>query len=135
MQVRDTMDKRVQTLTTDHRIYHALELMEERHIRHIPIVDEDGGLVGIVSDRDIKRQLNAAYDTKQETLSDRLLMLRPLTDIMTLNVVSVVPSDSIRLAAARMLDEKISAVPVVEKDKRVVGIITTTDILRLFLSA
>ncbi len=135
MKVRDTMDKMVRTLTGDHRLYHALQLMEEKNIRHVPIVDGADRLVGIISDRDIKRQLNAAYDTDSETINDRLLMLRRLADIMTTSVVTVMPSHNVRQAAACMLEERISAVPVVDEGGHVCGIVTTTDILRLFLSS
>jgi acetoin utilization protein AcuB len=134
MLVRELMDKVVQTLTPDHRIYHAVGLMEEHGIRHIPMVDKDDRLVGIVSDRDIKRQLSAAYATDEESMSDRLVMLRGLEDIMTTAVVTVTPKDTIRMAAARMLEERISAVPVVDEDGHVCGIVTTTDILRLYLT-
>ena len=135
MLVRDTMDKLVSTLTGEHRLYHALELMEEKNIRHVPIVDEADLLVGIISDRDIKRQLSAAYDTDKESASDRLLMLRRLSEFMTTEVVTVAPSDSVRRAAACMLEERISAVPVLDGGGHVCGILTTTDILRLFLSS
>ena len=134
MLVRELMDKMVQTLTPDHRIYHAVGLMEEHGIRHIPMVDEEDKLVGIISDRDIKRQLSAAYATDEESMTDRLVMLRGLEDIMTTTVVTVTPKDTIRMAAARMLEERISAVPVVDEDLHVCGIVTTTDILRLFLT-
>jgi acetoin utilization protein AcuB len=135
MLVRETMNKMVATLSPTHRIYHAIQLMEHKSVRHIPIVDEEDVLVGIISDRDIKRQVSATYATEAETVTDRLLVMRTLGEIMTTSVVSVTPEDTIRQAALQMLEERISAVPVLDEGDHVCGIVTTTDILRLFLSS
>ena len=131
MNVRDIMSPAVLTLTEDQRLYHALQVMEEHRVRHVLVIDEDG-LRGIVSDRDIKRQINAAFDTGSESENDRLAMLKPLHEIMTRNVITSGPDDDVQTVAEKMLHHRISAVPVVEDDA-ILGIVTTSDILELFL--
>jgi len=119
----------VLTLNPEHRLYHALEFMEERGVRHVPIVEE-GALVGIVSDRDLKRNINAAYRTPQEEEADRMNMLRPLREIMTARLLVTQPNEPIAAAARRMVENKVSALPVLQSDGGLEGILTSNDLLR-----
>lgn len=109
----------------------AREVMRKHVLRHLPVVDQRGRLVGIITDRDLRQVVF------MPTLRDRMLevgeLLRALTvsDIMTRDVVVVTPGARIDEAARLMHQRKIGALPVVDRG-RVVGIITETDILAAF---
>lgn len=113
------------TLRANARIVDALELMDRERIRHIPIVDRRGKLVGIVSDRDVKRALPPP-DTSPAQF-DRFVR-KPLSTIVTKRVFRLDPDATIREAAELVCQEKISALPVCDGDL-LVGIVTTNDLL------
>ncbi len=121
MLVGDLMRTRVVTVTATATVADALRLAQQRGIRHLPVV-EAGRPVGIVSDRDFKRAL-AGPDAG-----------RLVGDIMSRPVITTGEFGPVEEAARVMLDEKISALPVV-RGETLVGILTETDIVRLFVRA
>ena len=129
--VRDRMTRVVATTHPEVPVMAARELMRKHVLRHLPVVDQRGRLVGIITDRDLRQVIF------MPTLRDRVpevgKLLRGLTvsDIMTRAVVVVRPGARINEAARLMHERKIGALPVVERG-RVVGIITETDILAAF---
>jgi len=106
----------------------ALDLMERERIRHILVVDEHDRLCGIVSDRDVKRMLadRRAHGSVEHALD------RPLSTIMTRNVLHLDADATLIEAAELMCREKISALPIVD-DERLTGIITAEDVLWAFV--
>jgi acetoin utilization protein AcuB len=105
------------TVTPDASLAEARGLTLERGIRHVLVVD-DGRLAGIVSDRDLKAARGEPV----------------VGDIMTRAVITVSPDAPVEEAARIMVRERISALPVT-LDERLVGIVTETDVLRLFVVA
>ena len=134
MKVVDLMTPEPRCLGPDDRLYHALELMAAHRMRHVPIVDGEGRLLGMISDRDIKRELNAAFARQDESADDRMNMLRILGEIMTEDVL-VCTADTEAHAAARMLvDHRVGALPVIAGQTRaVVGIVCTIDFLEVLI--
>lgn len=116
MLVRQRMSGRLVAARPQDPVEHATELMARHGFRHLPVL-RGGRLIGIVSDRDL-RGVQAATKCVQ--------------DVMTLNPISISPDDSVDEAACIMLEHKISALPVAEKN-RVVGILTTSGILQAFV--
>ena len=132
MKASDVMITQLVTGTPDLRLYQALAMMEEKHIRHLPLV-EDGLLVGILTDRDVKRHMSAAFRTDHEKAEDRASMLVTVADVMTRDPYSVSPATPLRDVLKAMIEHKYGAVPVVDAARRPVGIITSIDLLRLLL--
>ncbi|GFK96095.1 Inosine-5'-monophosphate dehydrogenase [Fundidesulfovibrio magnetotacticus] len=132
MLVGDWMLKDVTTVTEDVSMVKAGRIMQQRGIRRLPVVDSDGHLIGIVTERDIK----AASPSKATSLDiydmTRLLSEIKVRDIMTKKPLTIRPDDSVARAAAIMRDNKVGGLPVVDGYDAVVGIITATDIFRLF---
>jgi acetoin utilization protein AcuB len=125
------MTRTVTTVHSDGLVSGAVELMRSRRIRHLPVVDRGGRLVGIVTDRDLRQ---VVFDpTVQARLARATDALRGLTvrDVMTWGAVSVTPATTVRDAAQLLHERKIGALPVVESD-RVVGILTERDVLATF---
>jgi len=144
--VKETMTEKVVCMGTGDNMAAAIGAMKNGEFRHIPIVDKKGKLVGILSDRDVLRYLPFVYGQRlpgtgafrsslfHVDVKDPSLSL-PVTSIMTRDVTHVGP-DCIFYDTVKMLHElKISCLPVVDKEKKLRGIITVTDVLRALLGA
>jgi acetoin utilization protein AcuB len=131
MIVRDRMSRRVTTVRPETRLSEAARLMRARKIRHLPVVDRAGRLVGMVTDRDLRQALFAP--AVQAEIEDVLGVLEALSvgDIMTRSVVRIRAAASIRDAARLMYERRLGALPVVERE-RLIGLITETDVLGAF---
>ncbi len=133
MLVQDIMQTKVITATPETRLPELLRLLEGRGFRHVPVVEE-GRLVGIISDRDLKRAMISAAAGALAVESERLVERLTAGEIMTRTVTTVGRIFAVEDAARLMVTQKISALPVTEGD-RLVGIVTETDVLHLFVRA
>jgi acetoin utilization protein AcuB len=129
VRVRDVMTRPVLTFRQAMTVGSAVSTMQVRNIRHAPVVDEKGQLVGMVSDRDLRQVIlePALRDAFEEL--DQALRQRTVKDVMTWGIISVKPETPIREAASVIHANKIGAVPVVERG-RVVGMLAVGDVLR-----
>jgi acetoin utilization protein AcuB len=128
--VRDWMSREVITISPKTTVLQAGEMMVERSIRRLPVV-EDGKLVGIVTYGDV-RGARAASATSFDVWELSLLLSRlTIGEIMTPNPVTVSPDDTIGRAAQLLLKYMIGGLPVIDRDGQLVGIITESDIFRL----
>jgi len=130
--VRDVMTKDVVTLERNEKLVVADDVMRLGRIRHLPIIDEEGALAGIVSQRDLfhsglLRALGFGTHAK-----DRALELLVLKEAMKTEVVTVTPDAPLREAAKLMLERKIGCLVVVE-GRKIVGILTESDFVKLAL--
>lgn len=121
------------TVTPDTSVMKASQLMKENNVRRLPVVDDRGELVGIVSDRDLKE----ASPSKATTLDVHelyyLLSELKVKDIMSRQVYSIKPEDTVEKAAVIMLEHKVTGLPVLE-DGRVVGILSQGDVFKVLTS-
>jgi acetoin utilization protein AcuB len=122
--VRDWMTGNLVTLSPEASAAEALTLCRERRIRHIPILEERR-LVGIVSDRDLRDASPALGDPERA----RTLRKIRVGDVMTREVITVDPQDSIENAAQQMYELKIESLPVVAEEE-LLGIVTSSDVMR-----
>jgi acetoin utilization protein AcuB len=132
MLVKHRMTPKPFTVTTDTSLKEALELLEQHPFRHLPVVDADGNLKGIVT----KRSLLLSSPTSATTLSvfevDYILSHTQIGQVMSSPVIAVEPDLPLEEAARMMIDHRIGCLPVVEGEK-LVGIISDTDIFRVFV--
>lgn len=127
--VRQWMTKDAITVDEKTPLPQVHQLMKQRRIRRVPIVDKHGHLVGIVTRGDV-REASPSNATSLSIYEVHYLLAQLTVDaIMTRNPKTVTPDTSIKDAARIMLESKISGLPVVEGGK-VVGIITESDIFR-----
>lgn len=131
MRVADKMTREPVTLTERSTLREATELMRSRKIRHLPVV-EGRKLVGIVTDRDVKRATPSVVGGVAKDDYDRILDRTTLAQIMTRNPLSVFPSTTMRDAVALIVRERIGSLPVVLEGD-LVGIITETDCMKGYL--
>jgi CBS domain-containing membrane protein len=129
LKVRDLMTADVLTLTARDNLASLYDLMDSRHIRHVPVVDDDDALVGIVSDRDLLR--GALGEESSLPLSVRRQMLEQLKveEIMNTEPMTVDAEQAAREAGELMMELKVSCLPVVD-GSRLIGIITESDFVR-----
>ncbi|MFS0646015.1 acetoin utilization AcuB family protein [Siminovitchia sp. 179-K 8D1 HS] len=124
MIVEQIMTKDVLTLSPEDNVKSALALMRKNNMRHLPLVNNEKEVVGLVTERDIKSTLPSFL--KEEELKEHLSA--PLSTIMTKNVVTGHPLDFVEEVAVLFYDYKIGCLPIIH-DRKLVGIITSTDLL------
>ena len=134
MKVADVMVRNPFFESPQVRLYQALQVMDTKHIRHLLICDESGRLVGILSDRDLKRHMSATYATESEKAEDRLTMLKTAEEVMTTDPFTCPPDTPLKELVHVMADSKYGAVPVVDADNKPIGIVTSIDLLRVLHS-
>ena len=126
----DLMTEDPKTVSMNATLHRAVWLLQSLDVRHLPVVDEDGALVGMLSDRDVRglafpEVLGAEYVGRVQTALDARV-----SSVMSSDVISVdVEADALEIVDL-MLDQKIGAVPVVDADGTLVGIVSYMDILR-----
>ena len=135
--VREVMSKDPITIDTEAPIATAIAVMRDKSVRHLPVVDGAGRLLGMISDRDLRdavfapafaEHLSLVARRRLRGLSATLEGLR-VKDVMTWDAVTTRPEASLAQAAAVMFEGRFGSLPVVEKDE-LVGIITERDVLR-----
>ena len=133
MQVRDIMTSPVFAVGHRDNLKVVEDLMEWKHVRHLPVIAEDDRLVGLITHRDLLRACVSSIAGISRQEQDALLRGIPVQEIMKAEVLTVGPGTDAREAARTMLDHKIGCLPVVD-GKRLVGILTEADFLRYLLS-
>jgi CBS domain-containing protein len=133
MLIRERMTRNPVLCHPDLPVNEAFDLMKKEHIRRIPVVDKNGKLVGIVSDKDLLRVSPSPATTLSVYEIPYLLSKVKAGDVMTRKVITVSEDTPIEDAARIMVDNKIGGLPVVNQEAVVVGIITETDIFKTFL--
>jgi CBS domain-containing protein len=118
MQIANAMSREPVTIRSDDALAKAKALMEAGRFRRLPVVD-DGHLVGILTERDLRAHAGYLESTRVNV-------------VMRTAVVTVAPDDNVEDAARLMLKHKIGGLPIVA-DGRLVGIVTTSDLLAAFL--
>ena len=129
--VKAIMTPNPATVGPDEPIRVAIDRMRERQCRRLPVV-KDGRLVGIVSDRDLRRATNSPLVLRERWYDEFLLDHIVVRACMTPNPATIAPETPVVQAAKLMRDRKIGGLPVVENE-RVVGIVTETDLLNYLI--
>jgi acetoin utilization protein AcuB len=137
MFVARRMKKNVVTAPPSMSLFEARRRMLEHAFRQIPVVSEDGTLLGIVSDRDIRAAalpagLVPGFSSGE---ADRFMKNTPVEQVMTRKVVTAMLTDTLEDAIVLLRDFRVNALPVVNDAGKVAGIITRTDVLDAFIDA
>lgn len=131
MLVGERMSRPPITIGPEMSIHDALALFKKERIRRAPVI-KGGKLVGIVSEKDLLNASPSPATTLSVWEMHYLLSKLTISELMTKNVITVAEDTPIEEAARIMADNKIGGLPVV-KGTRVVGIITETDLFKMFL--
>ncbi|MCE5333703.1 MAG: CBS and ACT domain-containing protein [Desulfobacteraceae bacterium] len=135
MFIDKSMTKDVQTIGPEAGILEAQTLMAQNRIRHLPVVNEENTLLGIVTDRDIRSALPSTLLTEVEKVAEekRLSTLR-VKNIMTPHPVTISPAQTLEDAIMLMQKLKVGAFPVVDEEGKLQGIVSVRDLMRAFVN-
>lgn len=126
------MTKNVITLNTNDSLEHAEQLFKSNHIRHIPVV-ADKNIIGMLSYTDLLRISFAdAVDDNEAYVDTIVYNMFTIEQVMAKNIVSVTPTATIKEVAELLAQKEFHAIPIVENEK-LVGIVTTTDLINYLL--
>lgn len=144
LKVKDIMTKEVVTVTKETTVMELAGIFAKKHISSLPVVDQDGGLIGIVTETDLVEQDRNLHIPTVISIFDWVIYLesdkkfekelkkmtgRTVADIYSADVVAVAPDSSIADVADLLSSLKINALPVVEGNK-LAGIISRIDLIR-----
>jgi acetoin utilization protein AcuB len=122
--VKDIMTRDPVTIRPEAPLVAALAAMREKQIRHLPVVDTEGRLVGIITDRDLRQASLGRFRAVTEAQHDLMVQ-----DVMTCAVITIEPEATVARAAAVLFERRIGSLPVVENGQ-LTGIITERDLLK-----
>lgn len=126
MRIRDLMSRPVISVPPSMSLRDAWQIVREHGFRHLPVAEGDR-LVGMISDRDLRDAAPSSLESRPDTTAfDRT----PVRYVMIAPVETIGPDEPVEEAAALMLDRKVSALPVVDESGALVGIVSTSDLLR-----
>ena len=133
MFVSRSMTRKVITVEQEANIFDAQQLMAENKFRHLPVIDTEGRLSGIVTDRDIRSALPYNFFKEPDSQKEKISTLK-VKDIMTKDPMSISPTYTIQDALLLIQDSNVGALPVVDDDRQLKGIISVRDLLRAFIN-
>jgi acetoin utilization protein AcuB len=134
MHVGRVMKKQLVTIPPTLSLNEAMAVIKEKNIDHLLVVDASDRLVGIVSDRDLKKSMASPATTLSKHELNYLLEQTQVDVIMVKRIIAITPDTTIERAARIMQQNNISCLPVMDHEK-LVGIITTTDVMEVLLQA
>ena len=132
--LKEVMVKDPITLNIDDSLNSAAQTFQQKNIRHLPVVNSQGVILGILSQRDLnsvaspQRGPDGGFSYDASKLAQYILKQHVIQKVITLS-----PEDTLDKALELMTDKKIGCIPIVDSDDRVVGIVTVIDMLKLFL--
>jgi len=130
LKVRDVMTREVRTVLRNDQLGVADKLMKDERIRHLPVIDEDGNVCAVVSQRDLFRGalLRAlGYGSRAEETVLRQVVVK---EAMSAELLTTTPGTPVAEAARVMIERRVGCLPVLDAGK-LVGIVTETDFVRL----
>lgn len=135
MFVSQSMTRKVLTADKNDSIFTAQEQMKKAAIRHLPVVDDEGRLIGIVTDRDLRSAMpySLIKNTCDEAEREKLAGMR-IEEIMSKNPITLNPAYTIQDALLMVQEHKVGAFPVVDEDNKLKGILSVRDLLRAFIN-
>jgi len=141
MKAKDIMTTRIATVCPGHGVRRAAEIMLERRVSGLPVVGEDGRLVGILTQGDLLRRTNLGRRpdsgrgrTERQARDRTGGPIRKVEDVMTRDVITIAEDTSVARMAALMKEYSIKRLPVL-RDGQLIGIVSRTDLLRAIVAA
>lgn len=125
---REIMTRDPETVVEENTLFEAASKMAELGIRHLPVIDSTGLLVGMLSDRDLRTSLGDPTEALRNDAGE-WTDLR-VSDVMAPDPMRASPETTVTELATMLTDERIGAVPVVDADDRPVGIVSYVDLIR-----
>lgn len=132
MIVKQIMTSNVVTVGMDMTLREIRDIFEKHSFHHLLVV-ERGKLIGVISDRDLLKNLSPFMGTVSENTRDSALLKRHAHQIMRRNPITAKPDTDVLDACSIFVEKGVSCLPIVAENNSVAGIVTWRDILRLLL--
>jgi acetoin utilization protein AcuB len=132
MKVQDIMSKRVVTVELDDRLHVVKTIFDTTRFHHLLVIDDDGSLYGVVSDRDLLRALSPFIGSTVETARDAATLNKAVHQIMSRKPITLTPEASVADAINLFMAHPVSCIPIVDAQFKPVGIVSWRDVLRSF---
>lgn len=129
MLIQEIMTKKVVTIEMDDKLSVVKDIFDNSKFRHLLVIEDDK-LFGVVSDRDLLKALSPNLGTMTETYKDAATLAKKVHQIMTRKPITLTPNATVKDAVNLFNNNRISCIPIVDKDFRPVGIVSWRDILR-----
>jgi acetoin utilization protein AcuB len=123
MQIKDFMTKSPETIRTDADYGQAFDIMETRNLHHLPVVNAENEVVGILTRRDLQLAARHFHEAPAE-----------VSDVMHTPVHTTTADAQLSSAAQIMMENRIGGLPVMDDSKHVIGMLTETDMFRALIS-
>jgi len=132
IEVREVMQRNPRCIFSSETLGKISQIFQEESFHHLPVLNEEGEVVGIVSREDFKYALDKVTSMDEEDVSlEKVMNTWSAERIMTHNPTFLKPSDPLQRAAKYFLENRFHALPVMDKDHNIIGIITSHDLLKL----
>ena len=123
------------TVTPEQTVAEAIDILQQYTIRHLPVVDSEGVLKGILSDRDLRSaRPSTVARSKERGIIEEKVNNTPVSVLMSRDMLSLTPTATLDDALLLFQSRKIGALPVVNEDEKVVGVFTTADLMNAYRS-
>jgi acetoin utilization protein AcuB len=121
------------TVTPDQTVAEAIDLLEQYNFRHLPVVDDSGLLLGILSDRDLRsaRPSSVARSRERQNVEEKVKNT-PISFLMTRDCLHLSPFSTLDDALLIFQSRKIGAMPVIDEEERVIGIFSMGDLMKAY---
>lgn len=131
IQLSEAMNKKIFTVTVSMPIKKAYEYLREKRVRHLVVLDESEHVVGVISDRDFQRAIQTTIEKAGpvNVVGEYFIESQQVRDYMSWGVHTLVESEGIKEAALKMLELKISSLVIVDDSMKMVGFMTSDDLL------
>lgn len=133
MNAIDIMTNNPITIQSHKSLRSALQVMDDKQIKHLPVMSKQGHVLGILSDRDCRYALNSPYIVRERWQDEALTINLKVRNVMTSAPIVVEPNTSSEEIARLMLNHRIGCLPVMRAET-LVGIVTRSDILIAFMN-
>ncbi|GAB0110143.1 CBS domain-containing protein [Pseudoalteromonas distincta] len=129
--VSDLMTTNLFTVSTSSTLHDAHNLMKEKSIRHIPVVDENNLLVGILTQKIMIAKVMGIVTTFGENSLQRREKKIKVEDIMTTDFIRLAPSQSLQEVVTFFVENRHGCMPVVDENNKLLGLLTSSDFVKL----
>lgn len=129
--VSDLMTTNLFTVSTSNTLHDAHNLMKEKSIRHIPVVDENNLLVGILTQKIMIAKVMGIVTTFGENSLQRREKKIKVEDIMTTDFIRLAPSQSLQEVVTFFVENRHGCMPVVDENNKLLGLLTSSDFVKL----
>jgi len=131
---KDIMSSNLLTTPISATLEKVHQLMVEKQTHHILITDNDQRLVGILSDRDIKKFASPFAGSVLETSQDKATLFMLVANIILRKPITTNPQESVKECINKMLENSIHSLPVLDDNGKLLGIVTSTDIFKYVIT-